>query len=462
MKDEDISLLKEIHVDELHQTGIIPHWLSGILIRNGPAQFHCGKKKLHWLDGLAMLHAFSFHQGKVSYTNQFLKTAWYRSAQRGKMPYRAFATDPCRSLFKDLFSFYYSCKAFSLSAQNTNVNVTKIANHFVALTEVPLSVEFDPKTLDTLGVFRYEDDLNHRLRFESAHPHDDFHAQEKINYTLNFGSRCFYTFYRILEGSASREKIAEIPTEQPAYMHSFSLTENFLILTEYPFRFHPKKLLWNRKAFIHNFAWKPEGGTHVLVIDRRKGKLIKTLRTESFFAFHHVNAFETENKIVLDLVTYKDPSLITKDFGMLSYEDRNLRRLHISLKEARIDSELLHRPGIEMPRLHPHYDGKDYTYVYGVGIKGELVKVDVRSRQCWQWFEEGCFTGEPIFVPTPDSQKEDEGVILAVILDQLRHLSFLLILNAETFEEMGRAEVPHAIPLGLHGNYFKEDLTSKT
>jgi torulene dioxygenase len=47
---------------------------------------------------------------------------------------------------------------------------------------------------------------------------------------------------------------------------------------------------------------------------------------------------------------------------------------------------------------------------------------------------------EPIFVARPGGTEEDDGVLLTVALDAKRKLSSLIILNAQTMEEIGRAE----------------------
>lgn len=47
---------------------------------------------------------------------------------------------------------------------------------------------------------------------------------------------------------------------------------------------------------------------------------------------------------------------------------------------------------------------------------------------------------EPIFVARPGGTKEDDGVLLTVALDAKRKLSCLIILNAQTMKEIGRAE----------------------
>lgn len=85
--------------------------------------------------------------------------------------------------------------------------------------------------------------------------------------------------------------------------------------------------------------------------------------------------------------------------------------------------------------------------------------IDTSTKELVKWSEEGCSVGEPVFVAAPASQgkvlKEDEGVVLAVILDHLHKDSFLLILDGQTFKEIARAKAPHIIPAGLHGQYFQ-------
>ncbi|MGH2833821.1 MAG: carotenoid oxygenase family protein, partial [Solirubrobacteraceae bacterium] len=96
------TLEAETVVRELSQQGELPSWLSGSLLRTGPAKFEVGSQHMrHWFDGLAMLHRFTIEQGKVSYGNRFLESASYRAAkERGEITFSEFATDPCRSLFK--------------------------------------------------------------------------------------------------------------------------------------------------------------------------------------------------------------------------------------------------------------------------------------------------------------------------------------------------------------------------
>ena len=64
-------------------TGAMPTWLSGALLRTGPAKFDLGRQTVnHWFDGLAMLHRFAFSDGNVGYANRFVHSANYHEQQR--------------------------------------------------------------------------------------------------------------------------------------------------------------------------------------------------------------------------------------------------------------------------------------------------------------------------------------------------------------------------------------------
>jgi carotenoid cleavage dioxygenase-like enzyme len=43
-----------------------------------------------------------------------------------------------------------------------------------------------------------------------------------------------------------------------------------------------------------------------------------------------------------------------------------------------------------------------------------------------------------------------------VVFDSSVNRSFLLVLDARSFEERARAEVPHHVPLGFHGQFFSD------
>jgi len=458
------TLEHEIQLERIPVRGTIPGWLSGTLIRNGPAKFEVGRRTFrHWIDGLAMLHKFSFQHGEVSYANKFLESRAYKKAmETEKIHFSEFATDPCRQIFGRISSI------FSRQAtDNANVNIAKIADRFVAMTETPLPIEFEPQTLRTLGVFNYEDKIPGQ--FTTAHPHFDFVRSGVINTTTQLSRVSTYNFYRIPFGATRRFLFGSLPVKEPAYIHSFGMTEHYVILAEFPLVVSPLKMFLGGKPFIENFCWKPERGTRFLVVDKKDGRLVGTYGSEAFFAFHHVNAFETTGELVVDIVAYPDASIIEalyltklKD-GATTIPGSKLRRYRIPLKGNESTYELLSEKSMEFPRIHyRRCNTKDYRFVYGVNTSqpndflNRLVKLDIQKKTSKVWFERNRYPGEAVFVATPDATKEDDGLVLSVVLDPENGNSFLLILDAGSFEEIARAEVPHPIPFGFHGQYFED------
>src|SRR5438067_13688335 len=83
---------QETDRDQLPVRGALPSWLTGTLVRTGPAKFEVGEQQYrHWFDGLAMLHRFGFAGGRVSYANRFLRTRAYGAAtESGRISYAEF------------------------------------------------------------------------------------------------------------------------------------------------------------------------------------------------------------------------------------------------------------------------------------------------------------------------------------------------------------------------------------
>ncbi|POS71315.1 carotenoid cleavage dioxygenase 1 [Diaporthe helianthi] len=112
----------------------------------------------------------------------------------------------------------------------------------------------------------------------------------------------------------------------------------------------------------------------------------------------------------------------------------------------------------ELPTINPAYHAKAYRYVYSLAMSGRstlmdtIVKTNLVSRAVLQWDNPlGHTPGEAIFVRRPGAVKEDDGVLLSVVLDGFSKKSYLLCLDARTMLEMGRAEMDFAVGFGFHG-----------
>ncbi|GAA1999035.1 carotenoid oxygenase family protein [Catenulispora subtropica] len=454
------SLAAEVEDVALPVDGELPAWLSGTLFRNGPARFEAGKVPFrHWFDGQAMLHRFAVGDGAVSYTNRFIDSATKRATDAGRIGYREFASDPCQRYFSRLFTRFRPAPRF---VPNANVNIVPMAEGLTALTEVPLAASFDAKTLATVGVAAYTDSLDGRVT--TAHPHQSPRTGDLVNYLLSFGQNSFYQVYRQPVTSMARDLVARIPVARPGYMHSFAITENFVVLAEFPLTVNPLKLLLSGKPFIDNYRWDPQGETRFLVVDMRNGSLRGDFRTAPFFAFHHINAFEQGDVLVLDICAYEDASVIDalrldalrdEVAGKFAFPTR----YEIDLDAGTVSSRRLAGVPLELPRIHyGQHNGHPYRYAYGITGDSEgpvvargLAKVDVETGGSREWSQPRNYPGEPVFVPEPGADAEDQGVVLSVVLDADAGTSKLVVLDAQSFQELASAKVPHTIPFGFHG-----------
>jgi carotenoid cleavage dioxygenase-like enzyme len=258
-------------------------------------------------------------------------------------------------------------------------------------------------------------------------------------------------------------------------MHSFAITENHIVLTEFPLVFSPMTAMLSGKAPKDCLTWEPERGTNFLVIHKRTGELTAVYKGAACFAFHHINAYEQDGNIVVDIAATDEPELLRKSYlkplrAAIRSEDHPLseyRRYCLPLatrKRGSLRHELISEHRVEMVTVNDEATrGRYYRYAYGVShntrwhdLVGQLVKVDVERRSSQTWFEPDTYPNEPIFVAAPGSTREDDGVILSVVLNIAQGRSFLLVLDATGFRELGRAHLPHHIPLEFHGIFIRD------
>lgn len=451
---------------DLPVLGRLPDWLSGDLIRNGPARFNAGHRSFrHWFDGQAMLHRFAFDGAgqRVGYRNRYLDTPGLRGARDGRIAFGEFATDPCRSIFARYFTRF---RRAQLGSANAGVNVvTMDGGARFAITETPIAVRFNPETLATLGIEGYDDPIDGQLT--TAHPHQAPRTGDLVNYALRFGPRSDYLIYRQRPDAMRRELIAAVPDRTPGYLHSFGITEDHVVLAVFPHVVNPLSLLLRDRPFIENYRWRPELGTRFVVVRLSDGAVVGTYHAAPFFAFHHINAYADGDELVVDACAYPDSGIIDA-----LYLDR-LRagdavpaavptRYRIDIASGAVTSRPIADTALELPRInYARHNGRRYRFAYGVGqsdagdFLDQLVKVDVDTGATSTWHEPGCYAGEPVFVAAPDARREDDGVLLSVVLDSASGTSFMVVLDAESLRELARARVPHAVPFGFHGQFSR-------
>jgi carotenoid cleavage dioxygenase-like enzyme len=457
------SIEQEHHDYRPAVEGTIPSWLSGTLVRNGPGLLDVGGIRVnHWFDGLAMLRRYAFDDGTLSYSNRFLRTEAYEEAMDGQLTGQ-FATDTRG--WRRALSWLRSL-GFPEPTDNTNVHVARVGDEFVALTEAPRRVAFDPETLRTRGRFSFSDDLTEHVT--AAHLVDDPHRDELVGFATQFGRRPKYHLYRVPAGSRRREVVASLDARGPAYVHDCSVTADHVVLVETPL------VLDVRQAFnpftdgvIDMLDWQPERPTRVLVVDRDTGELVADPTTDPAFVFHHVNAYVDDGTVVLDVVAFPDACIVDAmsmerldSVGFPAVPDGVPVRYRVDPAGNSVERTVLHSGGMELPRVARPVIGHEHRYAYGQatdrdGANG-LLKLDCATGTAHEWWERSVYVEEPIPVQAPDADSEDDGVVLATALDEERERTMLLVFDAATLDVLARATLPHPEPFGFHGRYFPE------
>ncbi|MFB6224683.1 MAG: carotenoid oxygenase family protein [Haloarcula sp.] len=464
-------------------TGDLPDWLRGSLIRNGPGAFSFpdGSSVDHWFDGFAMLYRFTFDpEGRASpgegdtvhYRNRFLRTDAYEAAKSGEFE-GGFATGETtlRSRLTTFLTDPYD---------NTNIIAERLGDEYVALTESPRKVQFDPNTLETLGHIKYDDDVPSG-QLSCAHLKHDPATGILVNVDTAFGRTSQYHVHTI-QPDGRRQHIGSVDTDQPAYMHSFALTPRYVVLTEFPFRLDPRRFLkpGRQPPFIEQFEWEPDRGTRIIVMDRTSGAVVAEPVTDAVFGFHHVNAFEQAGgaELVFDLETVPDATTIDSLYlenlraGEMGAIVGRIERFTVDLGsadtgrrygtgDATVSREMLYPDGSALPTVSPERWCRPHRYVYAMGMDTpvtewarRVLKLDTETGSVRTFDQGGDYFGEPLFVTAPENEAEDDGVVLTVGLDTDVDRSRLLVLDGDTFQERARIPLPHAISFDFHGRYF--------
>jgi torulene dioxygenase len=250
---------------EIH--GQIPPWLSGILYRTGPGTTRIPttadpSKSVaiqHWFDGLALHHRFEIFPGgqRVSYCSHSGSEDLQKGiADTGEYPPISFGQqgDPCQSIFRKFFAVFQTMRTLKAtpSPSGVNVSVTLTPNmpgwdsetsnlptlssgprYLVAKSDTASLQLLDPTTLKPLKVSTYKQ-IDPRLDGELSASHScrDDATGDFYNYSCKVGGRFpTYKIFKIDGKDGKADVLAEIKDAPLSYIHSFAMTDRYLILT---------------------------------------------------------------------------------------------------------------------------------------------------------------------------------------------------------------------------------------
>jgi len=476
----------------------IPDWLSGTYIRNGPAQISFESEHRHlasWLEGFAKLHSFKISGSKVLYSGKMLESPNYlASKERGEMvpmmTLNKFA-DP-----KDEWNWWEKLqimvKMFAgTEFGNNNPALWRIGpmdeGIYLAVTDGKVPTRFNLSSLETLGM-EYPAFYPFTLT-GCAHWMREPGTDNSINFNYKKGLTgkpwVDVLRYRPEHTYQTPEVIASFTPTKFSYIHSFSVTEHYVVFLFYPVVIDRKKIPESNFHVMEMLDGSNKTDTtDVFVVDTKTGSVLGPFHTDWIFSLHHINAYESsDTEIIVDVTpspfenmreylrmeNILNPPLEGSPEAEVSTTDKlEITRYKINLKSGEVVNS--HFPNtinsryintFDFPTINEAYRGKKYCYVYGVSAfaysRTALVKKNVCNPDDDKvYYLEDHYMTEMHFLPNPASRAEDDGILITIGFAGVKEQSYLLLIDATSFLPINTAFLPHNIPWSAHGMHFPE------
>ncbi|KAL4744098.1 carotenoid oxygenase [Aspergillus similis] len=518
--DAGFEATTETHTSvELQIVGSLPNQLAGTLYRVGPGTYKVKGSNFqlsHWFDGFSFVHRFELVPQsttgtcKMLYNSRGQVDALVEEARKsGTLKGMTFGQkrDPCESIFRKVKSIFHPPFS-SKDPELVNAGVTLHANapgvpenfrargdgapfrSLTSLTDANVLKHIDPETLEPIGVTR-QSDLHPDLKgpLSCAHAEFDTATGDVYNYNLDIGRYATYRIFRTSAKTGQTEIIAAItgPDVKAAYLHSFFISADYVILCIWPAIYGAGglKLLWERNiADALNFDRSVQARWYV--VDRLHGKgVVATYVSPAFFCFHTVNAWQETRSdgftdVICDIIQYPTDEMIQRAYydtmvstgpNVTRYYGSELSRPSLEGTEESTsgstclpDAEAILRIDADcvgdLPTINPRFTTRRTRYVYNLVNQGKssffdaIAKIDLETQESWLWEQDRHTPGEAIFIPDGEAEAEDSGYLLSVVLDGDTGTSYLLCLDARTMLEVGRAVCDLAIGFGFHGSFY--------
>jgi len=481
------------------ETGIeVPEWLSGTYVRNGPAQISFGSKRRHmssWLEGFGKLHSFKLDGPKVLYSGKMLDSPNYvASKEKGELvpmvTLNKFDNEEDEWTWWEKLHIIF--KMFIGDEMgNNNPALWRIGSAdengiYMAVTDAKVPTRFNISDLSTIGQ-EYPPSYPFTLN-GCAHWMREPGTDNSINFNYRKGITgppwVEVLRYRPEHTYQTPEVIATFKPTKFSYIHSFSVTENYVVLMFYPVVINPKKYPESNFHAFELFESNQTDTTDTYVIHTKTGAVQGPFRSAWQYSAHHMNAYESsESEIIMDITPTPFENMrsyVSLENMMNPPEDgspelmvsttggKEIVRYTLDLKETKIvesnfpntiNSRYINT--FDFPMINEAYRGKKYCYLYGVSAfaysRTALVKKNVcDSTDDKVYYVENNYMSEMHFLPDPSGKSEDDGVLITIGFDGVREQSYLLLINATTFTPMNKAFLPHNIPWSAHGMHFPE------
>ncbi|GFN95246.1 beta,beta-carotene 15,15'-dioxygenase [Plakobranchus ocellatus] len=491
-------------------SGSIPTWLKGSVYQNGSGVYRIGPTSWnHLFDGYSVLQRFTFQDGKVTYQQSVLDTPEYKkSIQHNKIIGPGFAhrfPDPTQSSASRFFKSVIPTPPNV--SEKTNISVMEFGDRLFAMADTPLIHEITPDTMSLKSTINISDIVS--VQLGTAHPHK-LKDGSLIYYGTNMNYTKSYNFISVPPQPTSAKNpfsgakvIASAPSRfktNISFTHSFGITENYFVQLEQPLTMSlPDFLLMQPRGrnIVDCFIDQKSESMDILLISKSSGHRVPiSYKAPSGVVFHFANCYEDSDHVICDVAFWPGGSGSVKNMFLpclaegLQAGDLGLGRMHfarfvlpLKIEGAEPGKNLVTLPNtsatamlkeksnkpvvvitpetieeslpIEVPQINTAYGGLKCRYCYAstfyYSSQPRVAKYDLYEKRVVTFDVGKDYTpGEAIFVSRPDATEEDDGVVLcSVIACHSGAESYLLVLDAASFQEIGRASLPAEIKMGM-------------
>lgn len=454
----------EADAPDLIVEGEIPDDLEGVFYRNGPEPLYPPREgEYHWFDGDGMVYVFHIEGGRVSMRNRWVKTEKFLMERA--------AGERLFGLFGNPMTADPSVQGKRYNTGNTNIILH--GGKLLALMEGAPAVALGPRDLETLGEHDYDGRITTTF---SAHPKVVHATGELINIgaMINGPMGAAELRYDIITADGQVRKSEIIPVPHMALMHTFLLTENWVVFPVTPIDADLKRFMKGGPMT----AWVNDRPTKLALMPREGSAAdVRWYEYEPRHMFHELNVWEEDGKIIADVAAANGTALFPDEKGQKRTHgdtQQSLRRWTIDPRANTdvIEEETLNDRDIQFPRpddrLMTRKSRHSFANINLNSRDGRVEGMDAVLRfdteagtEDYYHFGPGASAGELVFAPRVGGTEEADGYALSIVHPADSPTSQLAIFAAKDIAAgpIARVHIPFRVPSGFHCNYYSADST---
>lgn len=427
--------------------GRAPAGLEGVLFRNGPGKFRRpGGSATHWFDGDGLMRAFRIGSDGATLEARFADT-----------PKRRWESE-IEAVVTPGFGTVGDGRARIGSPNDANAANTAVmtaGDQVWALWEGGSPMAMDAGDLSTTGFVTLRDDLK-GMPFQ-AHPRYD---PDGTIWNIGLNGDRVIVWRLNADRSLNRAEVVALP--RASYMHDFTATARHLVIVLQPWVFDHDGM-----PYASRFAWKPEMGTQVLVLDKADLTRTRLFELPAFSYFHLGDAWEdASGTIRFDVAAGKDVAfaidgarVLVEQRGTVPGEPAQLSlvTLHVDGRAEMVSSGVT----AEFPKSDPRRAGLARRYTSHVaGETGGRPLPTGLAVHDWETgrsdafdFGERMVMEEAVWAPKAGRSGERDAWLVAPAINLAEGVTELHVFDAARVADgpvaSWRADI--ALPAGFHG-----------